>query len=200
MKKRLLSLTLVGTLGAGAAMADVDATAVTDLNLRAGPSPAQPVIDVIPNAGAVSIQGCIEASSWCEVNYNGTQGWAYGDYLAASTDAGSVRVIENRSAMNLPTATYEYSEADSVAAGGAIGTVVDDTYVTPVTPADNTVVYVRDNPMEPIYLDGEVVTGAQLPAAVGLQPVPDTEYRYAYVNGVPVLVEPAERRVVYVVR
>lgn len=200
MKTRLLSLTLAGTLGAGAAMADVDATAVTDLNLRAGPSPAQPVIAVIPNAGAVSIQGCIEASSWCEVNYNGTQGWAYGDYLAASTDGGSVRVIENRSVIEVPTVTYEYSAADTVQAGGAISPYVGDTYVAPSVPADNTLVYVRDNPMEPIYLDGEVVTGAQLPAAVGLQPVPDTEYRYAYVNGVPVLVEPADRRVVYVVR
>jgi hypothetical protein len=41
---------------------------------------------------------------------------------------------------------------------------------------------------------------AQLPEVVILQPVPETEYRYAYVNGVPVLVEPADRRVVYVVR
>ncbi|MEQ8255339.1 MAG: DUF1236 domain-containing protein [Roseovarius confluentis] len=199
MKKRLLSLTLVSTIGAGAALADVDATAVTDLNLRAGPSPAQPVIDVIPNAGAVSIQGCIEASSWCEVSYNGTQGWAYGDYLAASTDAGSVRVIENRSAMNLPTVTYEYSEADTVDAGGTI-TPLADSYVGPIDPVQSEVVYVRDNPMDPYYLDGEVVTGATLPEVVDLRTVPDSEYRYAYVNGVPVLVEPAERRVVYIVR
>ena len=46
----------------------------------------------------------------------------------------------------------------------------------------------------------EVVAGAGLPPAVGLRPIPDYEYEYAYVNGVPVLVDPATRRVVYVVR
>ncbi|MFN3209844.1 MAG: DUF1236 domain-containing protein [Roseovarius sp.] len=200
MKPQILGLALVGTLGAGAAMADVSATAVTDLNLRAGPSPAQPVIAVIPNTGAVSIQGCIEASSWCEVNYNGTQGWAYGDYLAASLDGGTVRVIENRSAIEVPTVTYEYSAADTVEAGGAITPLASETYVGPVVPGESEVIYVRENPMEPYYLDGEIVTGATLPEVVNLQTVPESQYSYAYVNGVPVLVEPAERRVVYIVR
>ncbi|MGK7651141.1 DUF1236 domain-containing protein [Roseovarius sp. B08] len=109
-------------------------------------------------------------------------------------------MIENRSMIEVPTVTYEYSAADTVQAGGAISPYVGDTYVAPSVPADNALVYVRNNPVEPIYLDGEIVTGATLPEVVSLQPVPETEYRYAYVNGVPVLVEPAERRVVYVVR
>ncbi len=200
MKTQLLSMTLIGTLGAGAALADTSAIAVTDLNLRAGPSPAQPVIAVIPNQGAVNITGCIEASSWCQVDFNGTQGWAYGDYLSASLDGGSVRVIENRSKIDLNTVTYDYSAADTVQAGGTIGTVVEDTYVVPSAPAESAVVYVRENPVEPFYLNGEIVTGATLPEVVTLQTVPESDYRYAYVNGVPVLVEPAERRVVYVVR
>jgi hypothetical protein len=49
-------------------------------------------------------------------------------------------------------------------------------------------------------VDGEVVVGAQIPDTVQLQAVPDYQYRYVYVNGVPVLVEPAERRIVYVIR
>ena len=61
-------------------------------------------------------------------------------------------------------------------------------------------VYVRDNPVDPVYLEGEVVTGVELPETVTLSTVPTSDYRYAYVNGVPVVVDPAERRVVYIVR
>ena len=55
-----------------------------------------------------------------------------------------------------------------------------------------------DNRYDPILLEGEVVVGAQLPDVVELRPVPEYEYHYAYVNGVPVLVEPGTRRVVHV--
>ena len=56
------------------------------------------------------------------------------------------------------------------------------------------------NPVDPIYLEGEVVVGAGLPETVQLRPVPDYNYRYVYVNRQPVLVDPTSRRIVYVYR
>ena len=56
------------------------------------------------------------------------------------------------------------------------------------------------HPVAPVYLNGEVVEGAGLPAEVALTPVPESGYQYAYVNGVPVLVEPTTRRVNYIYR
>lgn len=56
--------------------------------------------------------------------------------------------------------------------------------------------YVGENPAIQVYLDGEVVVGATLPEVVPLTPLPDSGYSYAYVNGVPVLVDPAGRQVV----
>jgi hypothetical protein len=35
---------------------------------------------------------------------------------------------------------------------------------------------------------------------VQLQTIPDYQYSYVYVNGLPVLVEPATRRIVYIYR
>ncbi len=52
--------------------------------------------------------------------------------------------------------------------------------------------------MQPVYLNGEVVIGSGLPPDVALAPVPGYQYQYAYVNGVPVLVEPQTREVAYV--
>ena len=69
-----------------------------------------------------------------------------------------------------------------------------------IDPPENVRTYVTSNQIEPVYLDGEVVVGAGLPETVELREIPDYEYRYVYVNGQPVLVEPDTRRIVYVVR
>ena len=74
----------------------------------------------------------------------------------------------------------------------AAGTVID--------PPERVRTYVTTNRVEPVYLDGEVVVGAGLPETVVLREIPDYEYRYVYVNGQPVLVEPCTRRIVYVMR
>jgi hypothetical protein len=84
---------------------------------------------------------------------------------------------------------------------------VTDTLITPqpgqplvITPPPAIGSYVVNHPVAPVYLNGEVVTGAGLPETVALAPVPGSEYEYAYVNRVPVLVEPDTRQVVYVYR
>jgi hypothetical protein len=45
-----------------------------------------------------------------------------------------------------------------------------------------------------------VVEGVGLPESVALTPVPGTDYGYAYVNSLPVLVEPSTRQVEYIYR
>ncbi|WP_422030838.1 DUF1236 domain-containing protein [Roseovarius sp.] len=216
MKTQILTMTLIGTMGAGAAFAETSATAVTDLNLRAGPGPQQNIVGVIPAEGAVNVHGCLAENAWCKVSFDGVEGWAYGDYLSASLDGEQLMIAPNRDQIEVTTVTYEDNNADDVAAGGAAGGLIGAIAGGPVgaaagavvggalggasDPGEETIVYVRENPVEPVYLEGEVVTGVQLPVAVTLTTVPTSEYRYAYVNGVPVVVDPAERRVVYIVR
>ena len=87
-----------------------------------------------------------------------------------------------------------------------VGEIVtpDIVSITPIekigTLPDDTVAYVRSNPVDPVYLDGEVVVGAAIPEAVAVYEVPQSEYRYVNVNGQYVLVEPEGRRVVYIAR
>ena len=82
--------------------------------------------------------------------------------------------------------------------------VIDRTTTSAVTagidPPERVRTYVTSNRVEPVYLDGDVVVGADLPETVVLRDIPDYEYRYVYVNGQPVLVEPSSRRIVYVMR
>lgn len=67
-------------------------------------------------------------------------------------------------------------------------------------PSRNVRNFIAANPLETVYLEGNLALGAGLPVEVDLFPVPGSRFSYAYVNDYPVLVEPASRRIVYVYR
>lgn len=194
---------------AAPASAQVAATATTDLNMRAGPGPNYEVVDTIDGNDTVTVVGCLPQSAWCRVQYQGQEAWAYGDYLSAQVENAPVIVTQRREIV--PEAQWDPVTATGAVAGEIVGSIIGGTvgavtgavggaiegFTAPPPPVRT---YVYENRLEPVYLEGEVVAGAGLPPAVGLRPIPDYEYEYAYVNGVPVLVDPATRRVVYVVR
>ncbi len=195
----------------GAAWAQATATAVTDLNIRAGPGPQHEIIGVIGANEQASVQGCLEASKWCRVSHDGTEGWAYGDYLTAEVSGSQVVVAERRSDVGVPVVTYEGGATAGAATGaiagaliggpiGAVaGGVIGGAAGAAMEAPEQAVTYVRENRVDPVFLEGEVVVGARLPAEVELHEIPDAEFRYVYVNGLPVLVN-EERQIVYVVR
>jgi uncharacterized protein YraI len=210
--KLTLSAAVAGLVLTSTAYAQTTATAWTELNLRSGPGATYEIIAVIPTSQSVTVDGCLEESNWCRVSYGEIEGWAAGDYLTATVDQP---IVVNRERLAVKTITYEKAP-DAAIGGGAtgavagaiiggpvgaiIGAAVGMTLGDVVTPEERVTTYVRTNPVEPIYLDGEVVVGAGIPETVTLSEVPDSEYYYAYINGVPVLIEREQRRVVYVVR
>ncbi len=198
-------------LVAAPALADVTATAVTDLNVRAGPGPQHAVRTVIDGGADASLEGCLENSKWCKVSFGGESGWAYGEYLTASMGDNWVPIL-NDDGMQIDPVTYDNSDASL--ATGATGAVTGALVGGPVGAAvggaagvlagnelsEAEVAYVRENRVDPVYLDGEVVTGARVPQTVELQSIPDSEYGYAYVNGMPVIVNADDGSIVHVVR
>lgn len=87
--RRALSMTalLLATALAGQAQAATTATATTPLNIRSGPGPQYDVVGVIKSNGQAVVNGCLEGSLWCQVSYDGRQGWAYSQYLAMTVAA-----------------------------------------------------------------------------------------------------------------
>ncbi|WP_163846974.1 SH3 domain-containing protein [Pseudooceanicola aestuarii] len=218
---RLTGLGAAAVLLSGTSlMAATNATATTDLNLRAGPSPQSEIVDVIPFEGDVTVDQCIADSQWCAVSFNGTEGWAYSPYLTASLEGGeTVTVYENTGTLKIETYDKQAAANTGAAVGGlsaggvaaalaggpatiagalVLGTATGSILGEASVPED-TVTYIQDNPVETVYLDGEVVAGAGIPEGVELTPVPDSDYRYVTVNGVPAVVN-ADRTVVQVVR
>lgn len=213
----LLAATLVSSAAlAQTPLAGGQASAFTDLNLRAGPGVGYPIVGVIPANTPVTVAGCLAEESWCRVTLAGAEGWASGDYLTTVVGDAPLAIYPNRDKVTVETLTYEGDTAGNAAAGGTLGAITGAVLGGPVgaavggalgaatgaatTPEGSVTTYVLENPQNQTYLDGEVVVGATLPEVVPLNPVPDSGYSYAYVNGVPVLVDPAGRQVVYIVR
>ncbi|MCQ8780688.1 DUF1236 domain-containing protein [Mangrovibrevibacter kandeliae] len=179
---------------AAPALAQTAVSATTDLNVRAGPDPQFEVVTVIPGGDAAMLNGCNDTGSWCQVDYNGVTGWAYSDYLSEDVGGQTVIVTQRR---DVPVVTYEqtYERRPTV------GRFVAGPQVERIAPPpQQRIQYIESNPVDPVYLEGEAVVGAQLPEAVPLRPIPDYDYDYVYVNGQPMLVDPRTRQVVYVVR
>jgi Protein of unknown function (DUF1236)/Bacterial SH3 domain len=172
------------------------AIAMTPLNIRSGPGPEYPVTGAIPTNGQAAILGCIEGSQWCQITYNGVQGWAYSQYMQGA----GIRTLPPV-AYTAPPATTGTTIVRPTYSGDFIAPVASTTAPLQIAPPPQAVqTYIVQNPRPQVYLNGEVVEGAGLPPDVALTAVPDSEYQYAYVNGVPVLVEPSSRRVRYIYR
>lgn len=230
MRTRFLLSVAAGALLASStlAMAQTAVVATTDLNIRSGPGPEYPVIGFFAVDDEAILEGCIEGSRWCQISYAGANGWVYSDYLIADNAGVEVIVTERPAEMDVPVAVYEGPVETAPVDGGTVGGVtggvtgaiagaiiggpvgaavggvagaagggVTGSIIDP-NPAVRT--YVEENPVEPVYLEGEVVVGATLPETVEVREIPDYEYRYVYVNGQPVLVEPGTNRIVYIVR
>jgi len=203
LKHTIAIVTLAAAIALPAtAHAAIVASAVTPLNVRSGPGPQYPVIGAIPANGKATIIGCIDGSLWCQVSVAGKQAWAYSKYLTATLSGRSLVVAEDIA--KFPATTYQAPVATVGSAAPlpvVTGTIVDRPATGAplvLTPPATVRDYVVAHPVQPVYLNGEVVVGSGLPPEVALAPVPSYQYQYAYVNGVPVLVEPQTREVAYV--
>jgi len=187
------------TVMSGSALADTAVSAVTDLNVRAGPGPQYPVIGVLAAGQSATLNGCIENSKWCTIAEAGGQGWVYSDYVTA--DFGGSRVVLTQRPHGSSVAVVSPPEDIGDYSTDYTGAIVAGEPVDAIPrPPAEVRTYVDTHRLDPVYLDGEVVTGATLPDTVELREIPDYNYRYVYVNGQPTLVDPQTRRIMYVVR
>lgn len=223
MKRVLFSAAVISIALIGSSQAQTVGTANTDLNIRSGPGPEQPVIGLIRARQKAQILGCVEGSLWCQVEFRGKQGWAYSQYMSLKAGGGTIVVREPANVATVPVLTYDAAgyvtpsyrpdvapvaaaiTAPAVGWGAApIGaprpTVYASTYEPPAAPPPAVGNYVNANTAPSFSYPGDVVVGASLPQTVVLNNVPDYRYQYVYVNDTAVLVDPLTRRIVYVFR
>lgn len=222
MYKIFAATTAAALAMASTAFADTAATAGTDLNLREGPGVQHPVTGTIKGGDEVSVAGCIEEANWCEVTYGDQHGWAYGDYLAAKVGEEFKPIYPNRQEIGVTVIkTPKIDEAEqgqNAAVGAGTGAAMGALVAGPLgalvgaglgtaagaaatEPTPEVTAYIDANPQEPVLLDGEVVVGAGVPDTVTLYDIPEVaDYKYVTINGQPVLVNPNDRKIVYIYR
>ena len=212
MKTTILTTTAALALAATPLLA-APAVVATDLNLRAGPGPNYTIQSVLPAEASVEVTGCVEGGSWCQVTYEGATGYAYAPYLVTQQDDTYTQLEVS----SVETVTYDENVGDEALIGGTVGGAIAATVLggpaaiaggvllgslagaTTAEPEVQTVTYVRENPTEPVFVQGEPLIGATIPAEVELVSVPESEYLYGNLNGQLVLVNPDDRAIVYIV-
>ncbi len=221
MRKTLITTSIAALLFAGAASAQTMATVGTDLNVRSGPGVQHEIIGSIPGGKEATIVGCIDEANWCQVSYKDgdkmLDGWAYGDYLTTKIGDKVESIYPHRTEIGVQKVEYKTEKTGEGAAvgslagaaagaliagpiGAAVGALAGGVAGDVAEPNEKVTTYITEHKVEPVYLDGEVVVGAGIPESVTLHEIPDSEYRYLTVNGQTVLVEPGQRKVVYIYR
>jgi uncharacterized protein YraI len=97
---------LVVLVAAPAAAFAQDAIVTIDLNMRAGPSTAFPVVDVVPGRTPVDVHGCVAGYSWCDVSADGNRGWVSAAYLSYAARGSYVPLVEYVSEYDVPIISF----------------------------------------------------------------------------------------------
>ncbi|MDX3929894.1 MAG: SH3 domain-containing protein [Shinella sp.] len=71
-------LTVMSPTSAAAA---TSAVAVTNVNMRAGPSTRYPIVITLPARAALTVYGCTANTSWCDVSWGRDRGWVAASYV-----------------------------------------------------------------------------------------------------------------------
>lgn len=201
-----------------------EAKASTALNVRAAPTVFADINGVLDMNQNVTIEGCLEDVSWCKISSDDLTGWASGRYLTVATDAKAVPMLDASGNAQIEFAVIsedDLTEAEDTAiaaAGGTLGALAAFALGGPaatialsgvagtvaadlaVEPAEETYVFVTANPVEPVFLDGEVVVGATVPDDIETYELPQEEFRYLNVNNNAVVVDAESNTIVAVLQ
>lgn len=92
-------------ISAAPASAAVSGFTTANVNQRSGPSTSYPPIVVIPAGSPITIYGCLNDDSWCDIAWGGNRGWMSSSYLQVSYQSRRVPV---RGYSGIPFITFNF--------------------------------------------------------------------------------------------
>lgn len=94
---------------APAAAKSAEVYVVGRVTMRAGPAREFPAVAMLPGGASVSVYGCIEDWTWCDVSWRGNRGWAYAGRLEYDYHGDRLVISEYGPALWLPIVTFDLS-------------------------------------------------------------------------------------------
>lgn len=107
MKSLLAGAALVTVLGS-AAVAQQGGYVNTNVNLRAGPGTAYPVVTILQTGTPLEIFGCLDEYTWCDVNWRGYRGWVAAQYLDYDYRGRRVEFYDYAPRVGVPIVTFNF--------------------------------------------------------------------------------------------
>lgn len=79
-----------------------------NVNLRAGPDSSYPSVAMLPEGDAVSIEGCVDGWSWCDVAAGNNRGWVAGNFLQEEYQGQRVLVPQYAVQIGIPVVSFVF--------------------------------------------------------------------------------------------
>ena len=107
MRRSLYIVMLLVAFSAAAASLQAQ-TAFTSrqANLRAGPDRTYPLVALLPTDTEVSVAGCVQGWSWCDVIAGPDRGWVYAGNLVYPYQDRRVTILSSGGWVGLPIVTF----------------------------------------------------------------------------------------------
>ena len=107
-----LALALFATLFAmlGSAADAGNAYTQGEVHLRAGPSTDYPIVMSIPPSSLLTVNGCLDDFTWCDVDWEGNHGWLYGSYLYYDYQQRRVPVLDVGAALGIGIVAFNLGD------------------------------------------------------------------------------------------
>jgi uncharacterized protein YraI len=107
---------ILHAISAGVCLAALSGTAVAQpapyayanvpVDVYAGPAPDYPLVAQLPAGFQLTVMGCLDDYSWCDVAAPGLRGWVYGAYLSYPYDGATVPVMTYGIQLGLPIVAF----------------------------------------------------------------------------------------------
>jgi uncharacterized protein YraI len=102
----LRSLALAGLVAVPLGAAAQSAYTTTAVNMRAGPDPTYPLVTRLVPGTPVTVGGCLQSYTWCDVYTGNVRGWVYASYLSYAYQSSAVPIYSYGPALGLPIITF----------------------------------------------------------------------------------------------
>ncbi len=77
-----------------------------DVNMRAGPSQGYPLVAWIPGGTPLTVYGCLDGYTWCDVGAPNARGWVYANYVSYPYQSSMVPVYTYGPALGIPLISF----------------------------------------------------------------------------------------------